>query len=190
MTRLATGRQTLQRPASAREASSSCVTGTSRRVPRPRLHESLGPSLLAAPTPPGPRVATASQAARPHRRPGAARADALCVSVPRPPTRPDRSGRAPAPRRAGGDHGRRCPLCQGGALFSLLRTWSCWPIIVRNLRIVGKSKIYENKLKRSMKMCWEYRPVRYNNKNTRLVSPNIVWTRFNSIFRRFQFPFP
>lgn len=122
--------------------------------------------------------------------PGAARADALCVSVPRPRTRPDRSGRAPAPRRPGGDHGRRWPLCQGGASFSLLRTWSCWPIIVRNLRIVGKSKIYENKLKRSMKMCWKYRPVRCNNKNTRLVSPNIVWTRFNSIFRRFQFPFP
>lgn len=107
MTRLATGRQTLQRPASAREASSSCVTGTSRRVPRPRLHESLGPSLLAAPTPPGPRVATASQAARPHRRPGAARADALCVSVPRPRTRPDRSGRAPAPRRPGEGGGSR-----------------------------------------------------------------------------------
>lgn len=113
----------------------------------------------------------------------------LCAQTPDTP-RPVRTGSSPTAARGGGDHGRRCPLCQGGALFSLLRTWSCWPIIVRNLRIVGKSKIYENKLKRSMKMCWEYRPVRCNNKNTRLVSPNIVWTRFNSIFRRFQFPFP
>lgn len=190
---MATGRQTLQRPASAREASSSCVTGTSRRVPRPRLHESLGPSLLAAPTPPGPRVATASQDLRlPGRTadqglPG----QTLCVSLCPDPGHAQTSQDGLQPHGGpGGDHGRRCPLCQGGALFSLLRTWSCWPIIVRNLRIVGKSKIYENKLKRSMKMCWEYRPVRCNNKNTRLVSPNIVWTRFNSIFRRFQFPFP
>lgn len=38
-------------------------------------------------------------------------------------------------------------LPQTSLSFSLLKTVSHWLIIVRNLRIVAKSKIYENKLK-------------------------------------------
>lgn len=199
MMHLATGCQTLQRPASAREASSSRVTGTSRWVARKLAGAASTSPQTSGPLTPSSPHASWSQGgdgisgyqAAPQSRPGASQADALCVSVPRPWTRPAQSGRGSGPVVArpgilgGGGHS-----ATEESSCSLLRTWSCWPIIVRNLRIVGKSKIYENKLKRFMKMCWEYRPVRSSNENTRLLSPNIVWTGFNSILRRSLFPFP